>query len=89
MPYQFNKHYSRDEARALLPQVREWLNQLLALRREVETAEQTLRHLLDQGWDTGGALANRWVRTLVRLQDIIVEFYRREDPNQGPGSGTH
>jgi hypothetical protein len=78
MPYQFNKHYTRDEARALLPQVQGWLSQLMALRGELEASEQPLSRLLEQGWDTGGDLVNRWVRTLVRLQDVIVEFYRRE-----------
>ena len=32
MPFRFRKHYTLDEARALLPQVRVWLT---ALKREV------------------------------------------------------
>ncbi len=31
MKHRFNKHYTRDEARALLPQIRQWLERLTQL----------------------------------------------------------
>src|SRR5208337_5409947 len=36
MEHRFDKHYTRDEARALLPQIRQWLEQLHRLRQDLE-----------------------------------------------------
>ena len=33
MAYQFRKHYTREEARALLPEIRQWLKRVLNCRR--------------------------------------------------------
>jgi hypothetical protein len=35
MTHKSHKHYTRDEARALLPEIRGWLVQLRALRDEL------------------------------------------------------
>ena len=37
-PYRFRKHYTRDEARALLPQVRQWLGRLTHLDERRQAA---------------------------------------------------
>ena len=39
MAYRFQKHYTRDEAHDLLPQVREWLRRMVQLRAEGEKFE--------------------------------------------------
>jgi hypothetical protein len=78
MRYQFGKHYTREEARALLPQVRQWLERLLKLRARLEQEEERLSGLMIQGGDLGGSLVNTWVRILVDLQSVLIEFYRRE-----------
>lgn len=75
---EFQKHYTIEEARALLPKVREWLQQLLELRREVETCDGRLSRLLAERHDLGGALVNSWVRGIAQMKSVFLEFYRRE-----------
>lgn len=87
MPHQFTKHYSRDEARALLPQIGEWLQQLDVLRASLQKHDQRVGSLLAAGTDRGGATVNDWVRTLADIQHVLEEFRRREifikDPDRG------
>jgi hypothetical protein len=78
MEYRFKKHYNVDEARALLPQVRAWLERLQQLRDEVARAEQKLASLTASGHDVGGELVHRWVRALVTAHETFREFRQRE-----------
>lgn len=78
MTLQFRKHYTRDEARALLPQIRHWLQKLLAYRVEVEAQDQQLRELMTPGRDLGGDTVNQWVRTLASVKETLLEFHRRD-----------
>ncbi|MCX8090434.1 MAG: DUF2203 domain-containing protein [Verrucomicrobiae bacterium] len=78
MGYRFNKHYTVEEARALLPQVRTWLERLQQLREEVERAERKLASLTGAGQDVGGELVHRWVRGLVAAHETFREFRQRE-----------
>ncbi|MBC8097554.1 MAG: DUF2203 domain-containing protein [Akkermansiaceae bacterium] len=77
MNLHFNKHYTRDEARALLPKVRTWLEELDRLRRLMEEHDQCVTTLLETG-DVGGKSANEWVRTLAALQELLQEFEIRQ-----------
>lgn len=78
MPHQFHKHYTREEARALLPQIRQWLKRIAGLRAEAEKFEGRLSGLMAPGADLGGPLVNTWVRTLADLGEVLNEFQRRE-----------
>jgi hypothetical protein len=78
MANQFTKHYTREEARALLPQIRQWLQQLDELRRELQTRERRVNSLMNAGNDTGGELVNGWVRTIVLTRELLSEFHCRE-----------
>ena len=78
MAYQFEKHYTRDEARALLPQIRQWLKQLSALRRKLSDCDQRLARLMTGGNDVGGETVNRWVRVAADVKATLAEFQRRE-----------
>ncbi len=78
MAFHFHKHYSREEARSLLPEVRRWLDRLLALRTELEGQDEQLTQLMRPGCDLGGALVNAWTRTLTELKTVLLEFYQRE-----------
>lgn len=78
MPHQFRKHYTRDEARALLPQIRQWLKRLAQFHAELEKTEGRLASLRCQGSDLGGSLVNQWVRTIADLEDVLLEFQRRQ-----------
>jgi len=78
MNHRFGKHYTREEATALLPQVRAWLGRLNVLRRELERSDKRLASLMTPGNDLGGDLVNRWIRTLAEMQEVLGEFQRRE-----------
>jgi hypothetical protein len=78
MAYQFNKHYTRDDARALLPQVRAWLRQLEDLRRQILKHDQRLARLTDSGRDAGGERVNAWVKAMAEFRGLFLEFQQRE-----------
>ena len=78
MAYRFEKHYTLEEARALLPQVREWLKRLNDLRPELNRFDKRLTSLMSPGCDVGGNLVNGWIRTLAGMQEVLGEFERRQ-----------
>lgn len=78
MIHQFQKHYTRDEARALLPHIRQWLAETKRLRRALEKRERRLEGLSGTGADLGGEVVDIWVRTLAELNEVFREFQQRE-----------
>ena len=78
MSSRFRKHYTREEARKLLPHVRLWLKRLLQLREDLRKTEDRLSQLVEPGRDLGGPLVNAWLRTLADLKDVLLEFERRD-----------
>lgn len=78
MKLRFEKHYTREEARALLPDIRRWLARLNQLRKDVEAFEMRLSRLASQSNDIGGETVNEWIRALADMQEILVEFQRRQ-----------
>jgi hypothetical protein len=78
MAYLFKKHYTRDEARALLPRVREWLNTLSALRRQIVQYDQQISDILNEEKDAGGAVVNRSLRVLADFKKVAMEFQDRQ-----------
>ncbi len=74
----FDKHYTRQEAQALLPHIRLWLKRLQHLRDVLEKCERRLDNLMASGRDLGGETVNTWVRTLADTKTVLLEFYRRE-----------
>ena len=78
MDFRFSKHYTPDEARALLPHVRLWLKRIKQLREGLQNTEERLNKMIEPGRDLGGALINRWIRALADLKDVLLEFHRRD-----------
>jgi hypothetical protein len=74
----FHKHYTREQARKLLPQVRHWLKQLTDLRNALDKCDQRLAALMKPGCDLGGAVVNKWVRTMAEIKSVLLEFACRE-----------
>jgi hypothetical protein len=78
MELRFEKHYTREEARALLPEIRRWLKSLNQRRKDVEKFEQRLSQMAAQSTDMGGETVNDWIRALADMQEVLVEFQRRQ-----------
>jgi len=78
MSYRFYKHYTLDQARALLPKIRKWLKQMVDLRGALEEHERKVEALMEPGCDVGGPLVNRWVEAMGNIKEILLEFHRRE-----------
>ena len=78
MAHQFTKHYTREEAQALLPQVRQWLEQLEHSRENLLKFDKRLSALMEPGRDAGGDVVNSWARTMADFRGVLHEFQRRE-----------
>jgi hypothetical protein len=78
MGHQFARHYTREEARALLPKLREWLAQLEALHASLRKHDRRVETMLDAGTDRGGQTVNDWVRTMADIQRVLEEFRQRD-----------
>ena len=78
MDFRFSKHYTLEEARALLPHVRLWLKRITQLREGLQNTEERLSKIIEPGRDLGGPLVNRWIRALADLKDVLLEFHRRD-----------
>jgi hypothetical protein len=75
---QFSKHYTLDEARALLPRIREWLLALEQSQINLQSLDQRVAALLKRGDDAGGEPVNQLIKTLAQCQQILQEFRRRQ-----------
>ena len=78
MELRFTRHYSRAEARGLLPDIRVWLGKLRLLQPVLDQHERALSRLLEQGRDVGGERVHVWLRTLLALRTVLREFASRE-----------
>jgi hypothetical protein len=78
MTHRFEKHYTREEARILLPQLRQWLDQLGQLRLEIDSNDRRLAGLMAAGQDLGGELVNNSVKLLGTVKDLLQKFQDRE-----------
>ena len=78
MASQFKKHYTLDEARALLPRIREWLAELNRLRERVERQDHRQGQLLAAGQDLGGKGINDWLRNLAGMKKLLERFHHRD-----------
>ena len=78
MAFQFRKHYTIEEARALLPQLRQWLGELSRSRQKVTQLDQRLGQIVSVGNDAGGNLVNDWIRQLAAIKRVLDQFKSRE-----------
>ncbi|WCJ59258.1 DUF2203 domain-containing protein [Fontisphaera persica] len=78
MHYRFTKHYTLDEARALLPQVRQWLTQLQRSSRALKKVDAQIFQMRQNGEDLGGPRVCEWVRLGVECMERMAEFQRRQ-----------
>jgi len=62
----------------LLPQIRQWLERLTKLRKDLEQFDRLLSNMAGLGGDIGGQTVNSWIRALADMQTVLMEFQRRE-----------
>jgi len=74
----FRKHYTLEEARQLLPQVTQWLEELRGARDLLTYCDEQLGKSLGLGDDLGGETVNKYVKTLARVKEILTRFQNRE-----------
>ena len=74
MPFHFKKHYTVEEAREMIPQLRLWIDELNQHRTRVGQLDERLGQLLATGCDTGGELVNDWIKALSGIQKILAYF---------------
>jgi hypothetical protein len=78
MTYRYRKHYTIEEARALLPQVKTWLERVRRLRDELAELDKRIAARLKDGDDIGGPLVNNWVRKVTETKRVLTNFARSE-----------
>jgi hypothetical protein len=78
MTSHFSKHYTLDEARALLPKVRRWLTLLKSAKQLLEEIDGQLAPLIECREDIGGKLVNVAMRTMANSREVAREFTSRE-----------
>jgi len=78
MAHQFKKHYTVEEARTLLPQLRQWLGDLNRARHRVAQLEKRIDHVLSGGADAGGETVNEHIRNLCVIKKHLEKFQRLE-----------
>jgi hypothetical protein len=78
MSYRYRKHYSRETARALLPEIRLWLKRIETLRETLEKYEQRVAALMTGNIDVGGEAVNSLVRTMADIREVFAEFQKRD-----------
>ncbi len=78
MTHRFRKHYTREEANALLPEIRQWLQKLSQLQQDLGRQDKRLAGIMATGEDVGGESVNRWVRSMADIKEVLSEFLDRE-----------
>ena len=74
MDFHFKKHYTVDEAREMIPQLRLWLTELRQHQAKMVTLDDRVGQLLATGADLGGALVNDSVRQIAGVQKYLAYF---------------
>ena len=76
--HKFSKHYTRDEARQLLPLVKQWLEELTRARDLLTHYDEHLGKAMGLGDDLGGEMVDKYVKTLAAVKEILTRFRNRE-----------
>jgi hypothetical protein len=78
MAYRFKKHYTLAEARAMLPKITEWLNDLFRLQIEHDKLSKRVSNLVSTQSDVGGESVNNSLKVLFAMQSIYEAFKKHE-----------
>ena len=78
MPHRFRKHYSIEEARAQLPQIRKWLGEINQVRGRLKQLDERIGQMVADGADAGGESVHKQIRLIADLRTVLQEFERRQ-----------
>lgn len=78
MSWVFKKHYTRQEARTLLPELERWLDELKEIRTRLTAYDQQMSRALAGGAELGGEPVNIYLRTIADVKELLARFRRRE-----------
>jgi hypothetical protein len=78
MPSQFSIHYTVAEARALLPEIRLWLDGLDKCADRLKVLDKKVGAILAVGHDAGGKPVNDLIKTLCECRAVLLQFHRRQ-----------
>ena len=79
MAHHFKKHYTREEAQSLLPDVSKWIEQLVIKRKHaVQYDDMLLTRVEKDPSDHGGSDVESWIRALSEIKQLVHQFESRE-----------
>ena len=78
MPNRFSKHYTLAEARAMMPQIKEWLKRMNQMQLEYTEVSQRVHNMINSHSDVGGSSVNNSIKLLSDIQAILGEFKKHE-----------
>ena len=76
--HQFSIHYTLEEARALLPQIRGWLTALSTLDKHLQKSVRDVERLMSTGRDHGGPTVETYLKLQGEAMDVLGEFQKRQ-----------
>jgi hypothetical protein len=77
-PHQFSIHYTREEAKRLLPQVADWLQKLAHLDGRLQRSAEAVGRLMAKGQDRGGPTVEEYLGLRADTLQILNEFQTRQ-----------
>ena len=78
MSHRFQRHYSVEEAKEMLPQIRAWLSEINALNARIHETAERLAPRVNAGEDLGGLEVAQQFRDMARVRSVLCEFHERE-----------
>lgn len=76
--YQFPKHFTLDEARALLPRLREWFATIHTSKTQIEELEAKLGKAVDRTrGDQGGPDVAKLIRSMADMHAALQRIMRK------------
>ena len=78
MAHRFQKHYTREKASELLPQIRQWLKKISHLHGQLEKYDQRLAGMAAEKQDLGGETVNQAIKSAAGIRELLLEFQKRE-----------
>lgn len=74
----FSRFYTREEVRAMLPEMRAALPRLRETRQAMQAIEQRLRSLTSDGSDYGGRMVHEYLEAVLVFKELMLPLLERQ-----------